>query len=115
VRLRRRIVSQQYPQGGRQPLGEVLQPMSGPGAHFGQATERPEAYCRGVPQPGDILDTFFIAPDCCFRIVWSGELRASHCEQPAVWKGLLTVKDRTYMVWACEEHVGDLEEVRRVP
>jgi hypothetical protein len=68
-----------------------------------------------VPQPGDILDTFFIAPDCCFRIVWSGERRASHCEQPAVWKGLFTVKDRTYMVWACEEHVEDLEEMRRVP
>jgi hypothetical protein len=85
------------------------------GRDMGQATERPEAYCHEVPQPGDILDAFFIAPDCCFRIVWSLELRGSHCEHPAVGKGLFTVKDRTYMVWACEEHVGDLEEVRRVP
>ena len=89
--------------------------MSGLGAYFGQATELPEAYYGEVPQPGEILDTFFIARDCCFRIVWSVERRASHCEQTAVWKGLFTVKDRTYMVWACGEHVGDLEEVRRVP
>ena len=74
----------------------------------------PEAYGREMPRVGDILDSFFIAPDCCFRIVWSVELRASHCDQPAVWKGLFTVKDRTYAVWACEEHAVDLEGVEHV-
>jgi len=64
-----------------------------------------------MARPGDILDSFFIAPFSCFRIVRSVDLLSSHCEQPAVWKGLFTVKERTYVVWACEEHVGDLDGV----
>jgi hypothetical protein len=56
-----------------------------------------------MPVPGDLHGGFFIAPDRCFRMVYSDQLQATHCYEKPAWKG--NWKDRLgkmHLAWACE-------------
>jgi hypothetical protein len=57
-------------------------------------------------QLGNLLDSFFLAPQRCFRMLRSSLIgSAVHCDRPVVWKG--PWRDLTGEVWmveACELH-----------
>jgi hypothetical protein len=66
-------------------------------------------------RPGDTLTGFFIQEGRCFRIIASSQIQATHCADPAPWRGRFTdTTGKMHRVWSCERHVGELGEVRRV-
>jgi hypothetical protein len=62
-------------------------------------------------RPRDTLNGFFVQEGRCFRLIASRQIQATHCDEPAAWRGQFTdAKGKVHWVWSCERHVGDLEE-----
>jgi hypothetical protein len=63
-----------------------------------------------MPQPGDLITAFSVQPGRCFRMVYSRQLQATHCDEPAPWRGWWKdAKGQTHRVSACGGHAGALE------
>jgi hypothetical protein len=55
--------------------------------------------------PGNVLNSFFIGPHQCFRLLKSESPQAAHCTEPVVWKGpWRDVTGELWIVEACERH-----------
>jgi hypothetical protein len=58
-----------------------------------------------MPQPGYLITAFSVQPGHCFRMVYDYKLQATHCRQPAAWKGVWRdATGRSWYVEACREH-----------
>jgi hypothetical protein len=65
-------------------------------------------------RPGDALTGFFVQEGRCFQMIASPQIQATHCDQPAPWRGRFTdARGRVHLVWGCERHADGLQEVRR--
>ena len=48
-----------------------------------------------MPEPGDLIPySFTTEPGQCFKMVYSKQLQAMHCREPAVWKGATVTPGR---------------------
>jgi hypothetical protein len=66
-------------------------------------------------RPGDTITGFFIQEGRCFRMIASPQIQATHCGEPARWRGRFTdAKGKVHLVWSCDHHAADLGGVRRV-
>ena len=66
-------------------------------------------------RPGDTLAGFFVQQSRCFRMIASPQIQATHCQQPARWRGRFTdTAGRAHQVWGCDAHAQALEEPRLV-
>ena len=62
-----------------------------------------------MPEPGDLIAAFSPQPGCCFRMVQSRQLQATHSYEPSVWKGPWRDSlGRTWYVEACRDHAPKL-------
>lgn len=67
-----------------------------------------------MPEPGDLITAFSPQPGRCFRMIYSRQLQATHCYEPAPWRGRWKdAKGKLHQVWACEGHAAGLEGARR--
>jgi hypothetical protein len=59
-----------------------------------------------MPQPGDMVPhAFSVRPGRCFRMVYSAQIQAAHCEGAVVWRGRWRdATGRAHVVEACAEH-----------
>jgi len=65
-------------------------------------------------RPGDALTGFFVQEGRCFRMIASPQIQATHCDEPAPWRGRFTdAKGKTHLVWGCDRHAEGLEAIRR--
>ena len=66
-------------------------------------------------RPGDALMGFFVQEGRCFRMIASPQIQATHCDEPAPWRGRFTdATGKVHRVWSCEDHVGELGGARRM-
>ncbi len=62
-------------------------------------------------RPGDTLNGFFVQERRCFRMIASLQIQATHCDEPAVWRGRFTdAKGKIHRVWSCTRHADELEQ-----
>jgi hypothetical protein len=63
-----------------------------------------------MPVPGaPVPYSFTVLPGRCFRLVYSNQLRATHCHEPVAWKGIWRDrKGKSHYVEACREHAPKL-------
>jgi hypothetical protein len=56
---------------------------------------------------------FYVEDGQCWRMVHTNVGHPSHCQRPAVWTGrYVNPKGKRWTVWACQEHLDQLEDVR---
>lgn len=67
------------------------------------------------PKPGDVLSPFITQPGRCFRMVYSPQLQATHCEEPVEWRGRYPgYKGGWVRVESCKAHAGDVVGATRL-
>jgi hypothetical protein len=56
---------------------------------------------------------FYVGEGRCWRMVHSGVGHAAHCREAVAWTGrYVNPKGKRYQVWACDQHVEELEDLR---
>jgi hypothetical protein len=62
-------------------------------------------------QPGQVLNGFFVQQGRCFRMIASPQIQATHCDEPASWRGGFTdANGKIHRVSSCEGHAHALQE-----
>jgi hypothetical protein len=63
-----------------------------------------------MPKPGDPCPGFIAEPGRSWQMIYSHQLRATHCIEPPSWSGrwFTPSGDRWFRVWACDDHLDGL-------
>jgi hypothetical protein len=69
-----------------------------------------------MPEPGDPCPGFVAQPDQCWRMVYSRQLQATHCQDNPTWTGrwFSPKGDRWWRVWSCPDPPGRADGVAGV-
>ena len=61
----------------------------------------------------ELAPGFFVEEGQCWRMVRNGVGHPSHCPEPVTGTGrYVNPKGNRWTVWACQEHPGELAEMR---
>jgi hypothetical protein len=69
-----------------------------------------------MPKPADLCPGFIAEPGRCWRMVYSKQLQATHCNEPVAWRGRYRSPkgDKWWTVWACGRHTDGLVGIRKL-